>query len=289
MAPLTDRILGAESQVLPPMRPPRPGAFQTLRQLYYSRKLLIAFVQHELHTRYTGSAVGLSWTLFAPFLQLVTYTFVFHTLIGVKFHPSGNTTHYVLFLFCGMTTWNAFSEGLTRATTTLTEHAHLLRKLHFPAVVLPAKAVVTVTLNQFIGVGILLMGSLFFGNGISAHVLVVPIFIVVQAIFTLGLGMITATLQLYYRDISHWVSSALFGAMFLTPVFYPASAYPRGFLLLLYPNPMAQLVGIFQGLILNQHFPVLNQMLFPVVVAGIMLVIGASVFAHNQRKFADLV
>lgn len=242
-----------------------------------------------MQTRYMGSSVGLSWTLFAPLLQLVTYTFVFHTLIGVKFHPAGNTIHYVLFLFCGMITWNAFSEGLTRATTILTEHAHLLRKLNFPAVVLPAKVVITASLNQLMAVGILLIGALLFGDGVSAHVLLVPVFVVVQAVFTLGLGMITATLQLYYRDVSHWVASALFAGLFLTPVFYPASAYPRPFLLLLYPNPLAQLVGIYQGLILNQHLPALNQMLFPVVVATITVVVGASIFAHNQRRFADLV
>lgn len=264
------------------------GSLRTLWTLYRSRRLLWAFVQHELQTRYTGSSVGLSWTLFAPLLQLVTYTFVFHTLIGVKFHPAGNTAHYVLFLFCGMTTWNAFAEGLTRATTTLTEHAHLLRKLNFPAVVLPAKVVITAALNQMMGVGILLVGALLFGEGVSAHALLVPVFVGVQAVFTLGLGMITATLQLYYRDVSHWVSSGLFAGLFLTPVFYPASAYPRPFLLLLYPNPMAQLVGIYQGLILNQHLPVLNQMLFPGVVAGLTLVVGASIFSHHQRRFADL-
>ena len=68
-----------------------------------------------------------------------------------------------------------------------------------------------------------------------------------------------------------------------------ASSWPRHLLLFLYPNPMAQLVGIFQGLILNQHTPVLNQMLFPAVVAVGCLLVGASVFAHNRRHFADLV
>lgn len=257
--------------------------------LWRSRHLLRAFVQHELQSRYIGSSVGLYWTVVHPLLQLLTYTFVFHVLIGVRFHPQGGTTHYALFLFCAMISWNAFSEGLTRATTSLAEHSHLLRKMNFPAVVLPAKAVATAAINQLIGIGILLVGAVFLGDGLSAHVLLVPAFVAVQAALTLGLGMLAATLQLYYRDTAHWVASALFAGLFLTPVFYPAASWPRHLLLFLYPNPMAQLVGIFQGLILNQHTPVLNQMLFPAVVATGCLLVGASVFAHNRRHFADLV
>ncbi|HNH45487.1 MAG TPA: ABC transporter permease [Myxococcota bacterium] len=269
--------------------PTPPGAWAELRLLWASRSLLWAFVHQELQMRYLGSSVGLYWTLIHPLLQLITYTFVFHTLIGVKFHPQGSTLHYVLFLFGGMVTWNAFQEGLTRATSSLSEHGHLLRKMNFPSIVLPAKAVVGTTLNHSIGLGILMLAALFLGDGLSPHILLVPVFIFIQAAFTLGLGMLTATLQLYYRDMGHWVQSALFAGLFLTPVFYPASAWPRPFLLLLYLNPMAQLVGIFQGLILNQHFPVFNQLLFPTVVAGLVLVVGSSVFAHNRRHFADLV
>ena len=275
---------GLQLRADPPVR-----AVEELRTLWRAQPLLRAFVQHELQSRYLGSSVGIYWTVIHPLLQLLTYTFVFHVLIGVRFHPQGGTAHYALFLFCAMISWNAFSEGLTRATTSLTEHSHLLRKMNFPAIVLPAKAVITATINQLIGIGILLIGALFFGDGLSPHVLLVPVFVAIQATLTLGLGMLAATLQLYYRDTAHWIASALFAGLFLTPVFYPASAWPRNLLLLLYPNPMAQLVGIFQGLILNRHIPVLNQMLFPAIVAVGVLLMGASVFAHNRRQFADLV
>ena len=65
-----------------------------------------------------------------------------------------------------------------------------------------------------------------------------------------GIGLLLATMNVYFRDMSHWVEAGLRIGMFVTPVFYPASAYPREFVLLLYPNPMAQFVGIFQALLL---------------------------------------
>lgn len=257
--------------------------------MWHARSLLAAFVRNDLRTRYVGSSIGFFWTVVNPILELVTYTFVFHVLLEVRFHPTGSTAHYVLFLFCAMMAWSAFADGITRATTSITENAHLLRKLNFPAIVLPAHLVVSAVVNQGFRLLILLVGMLLLGDGFSWHLLLVPFFIAVQAVFTLGTGLFLATLNVYFRDMGHWVNAGLLIGMFVTPVFYPASAYPRQFLLLLYPNPMAQLVGIEQALLLNQQIPYFNSMLYAVVAAGLALVIGASVFAHNRRKFADLV
>lgn len=272
---------------MPP--PPAPTAMGELADLYRARALLWAFVWNDLRARYVGSSIGFFWTVLVPILELITYTFVFHVLIGVRFHPSGNTTHYVLFLFCGMVAWNAFADGLIRATTSIRDYGHLVRKLNFPAIVLPAHLVLSSVVNQVFRLFILLLGMLLLGDGISWHVLLVPPFLLVQATLTLGVGLLLATLNVYFRDMSHWVNAGLMLGMFITPVFYPASEYPRQFVLLLYPNPMAQIVGIYQGLLLNQHIPFLNSMLWAVVVAVIALVLGAGVFAHHRRRFADLV
>lgn len=266
-----------------------PTALGELRELWSARGLLWAFVRTELRQRYMGSSIGFFWTVVNPLLELVTYTFVFHVLLDVRFHPSGNTAHYVLYLFCGMMAWSAFADGITRATASVTDHAHLLRKMNFPAATLPAHLVVGAVVNQGFRILILLLGMLLLGEGISWHAALVPLVVVLQAMFTLGLGMFLATLNVYFRDVGHWVSAGLLIGMFVTPVFYPASAYPRQFLLLLYPNPMAQLVGIYQSLLLNQQLPYVNSVLYAVIASVGMLLVGASVFAHNRRKFPDLV
>jgi lipopolysaccharide transport system permease protein len=249
----------------------------------------MALVRDDLRARYVGSSIGFFWTVLVPVLELAVYTFVFHVLIGVRFHPSGNTAHYVLFLFTGMVAWNAFSDGLVRATTSIRENAHLVRKLNFPSIVLPAHVVATAVVNQVLRMGVLLVAMLLFGRGVSWHAWLVVPFIVVQAALTLGVGLLLSTLHVYFRDTSHWVNAALMLGVFVTPVFYPSSAYPRQFVLLLYPNPMAQVVGIFHGLLLEQRLPFFNALLWAVVTAGLALVVGASVFAHNRRRFADLV
>lgn len=266
-----------------------PTGWSELRQLWRHRALLRAFVSNELRARYVGSSIGFFWTVVNPVLELVTYTFVFHTLLDVRFHPDGNVAHYVLFLFCGMMAWSAFADGLTRSTTSIVDNAHLLRKLNFPTVVLPTHVVVSALVNQSLRLGILLLGLLFLGDGWSWHVLLVPFVMLAQALFTLGLGLFLCTLHVFFRDMSHWVGAGLMIGMFVTPVFYPASAYPRAALLLLYPNPMAQFVGIYQSLLLDHKLPYANSALWAVVASVGALVVGASVFAHNRRGFPDVV
>lgn len=268
---------------------PDPSALGELRELWRARSLLAAFTRNELRVRYVGSSVGVFWAVLTPMLELLTYTFVFHTLLSVSFHPEGTTGHYVLFLFCGMLAWAGFADGITRCTQCIAEHAHLVRKLNFPAIVLPAHLVLSTLVNQAFRLVILLTGMVLIGDGWSWHILVALPFFLVQAAFTLGVGLFLSTLNVYFRDMGHWVNAALMIGMFVTPVFYPASAYPKQFVLLLYPNPMAQLIGIYQSLLLNQQVPAVPSMMYAAVSAALALVVGASVFAHNRRTFADLV
>lgn len=258
-------------------------------ELWRHRGLLWAFVVTELKNRYVGSAGGLFWSVITPLLELVIYTFVFHVLIGVRFHPAGGWTSYALYLFCGMVTWLSMSDALVRATTIVREYAHLIKKVNFPSVVLPAHVVAGAVVNQIIRLGVLAAGALVLGVGLSWHALLVPLVLVVQMAFTLGLGLMLCTVAVYFRDTVHWINAALLLWMFLTPIFYPAAAYPRRFILLLQLNPMAHLVGVYQELLLNHRLPHPHSMLVAAVMAGFALLVGWSVFSFHRERFADLV
>ena len=106
---------------------PDPGhATGGVLALWAYRRLLWDFVKRDLSYRYTGSAVGILWTVITPLMELITYTFVFHGLIGVSFQPQGGWTHYALFLFCGMVTWMAVSDGISHATGSVASHGQLI-------------------------------------------------------------------------------------------------------------------------------------------------------------------
>ena len=260
-----------------------------LGQLWTHRRLMWTFVLKDLRHRYTGSTIGFFWTVITPLLELVTYTFVFHVLIGVKFHPAGGWSNYALFLFAGMVTWMAFAEGLQSATTSIRAHAHLIQKLNFPAVILPAHLIASAVLNQFIRLGVLCVAAIALGHGLSWHLALVPVVVAVQTMLVLGLGLVFATMNVYFRDTIHWLRSVLLLGMFMTPIFYPASVYPQRFKLVLQLNPMAHLVGVVQELMLNHRFPHPHSLILSVIVSVICLVIGYSIFHHHKDRFSDLV
>lgn len=268
----------------------QPTALGELSALYKARRLFYALVSTDLKTRYVGSSIGFFWTVVNPVVELATYTFVFHKLLQVKFHAGQTTGQYVLYLFCGMVAWGGFADGVVRATSSIRDGGGLLRKVNFPAVVLPAQVVATSVINQLFRTAVLALFCILIGDGVTWHILLLPPFFLAQALFTLGVGLFLAVASVYFRDAGHWVNAALMIGMFMTPVVYPASVWPREFSLLLYPNPMAQYIGIYQSLLLGHHVPLaLTSMIYAFLAAGISLLVGASVFAHHRRRFVDLV
>ena len=265
------------------------SAASGLSALWHSRRLMWNFVANDLRNRYTGSAVGFFWTVVNPLLELITYTFVFHVLIGVSFHPAGGWTHYALFLFCGMVTWMGVSDGVTRATTAIQEHAHLIKKVHFPVLVLPAYVVMAALVNQLIRLGVLCAGALVAGQGLSWHLVLLPYVLAVQVAFVLGLGLLLSTAQVYFKDTIHVVRALLLIWMFVTPIFYPAAVYPKQAVLLLQLNPLAHLVGVYHELILNHRMPHPHNLLVITVIGVFTLLVGYAVFHHHRERFADLV
>lgn len=269
---------------------PDPGrATGGLVEMWQHRRLLWAFVISDLKHRYVGSSIGFFWTVVTPLLELITYTFVFHGLIGVSFNPATGWAHYALFLFCGMVTWYGVQDGLTRASTAVLDHAHLVKKVNFPVIVLPGFVVASAVLNQVIRLGVLAAAIVVLGDGLSWHFLLVPLVVLVQAAMVLGAGLVLATAGVYFKDTAHIVKAILLIWMFVTPIFYPAAVYPKRFILLLQLNPLAHVVGVYQELILNHRMPHPHSILVSVVSATFALLVGYSVFHHHRDQFSDLV
>lgn len=261
-----------------------------LVELWAQRRLLLTFVLRDLRHRYLGSSIGFFWTVITPLLELITYTFVFHAIIGVEFGEVGTGwAHYALFLFCGMVTWMSFSDGLSRCSSVIVEHGHLVKKVNFPMIVLPGHVIASGVLNQFIRIGVLLTASMVVGQGISWMLIFVPILVFIQAMMTLGMGLLLACAGVYFRDTIHWINAILLMWMFITPIFYPADALAETFNLVLQLNPMSHVVGVYRQLILNHTLPDPRSMVIICVIAGLSLVVGHSVFHHHRHRFADLI
>lgn len=268
---------------------PLEALLELVRYLKVYRRLLVSFVVNDLRFRYAGSSVGFFWTVIDPILELAIYTFVFSVLLKVRFAPEGDTLHYALFLFSGIVVWFNLQETFSRCTSILSEHAPLIRKLYFPAAILPSHVVLSGLVNQAIRTGILLISIALAGYGISFHVLLVPLLMGLQALFTVGIGMALATASVYFKDLAHMVKVGLMVWMFITPIFYPPTSYPREFQVLLVLNPLAHLVGMYQELLLNNRLPHQGSIIIFSVAALFSFILGGYLFSRHQDRFSDLV
>ncbi|MBO84593.1 MAG: hypothetical protein CL927_04490 [Deltaproteobacteria bacterium] len=282
----------------PPVRrigpEPDPGHHTGgLAALWTHRSLVATFVLNDLKQRYTGSSIGFFWTVITPLLELATYTFVFHFVLGLRDgygNGQAEWASYAIFLFCGMVTWSGIQEGIIRSTTSIADHAHLIKKVNFHAITLPGYVVASAVLNQVIRLGVLLTFILLATRGgMTWHVLLVPPILAAQAGFVLGVGMLLATVSTYFKDTVHIVKAAMLLLMFVTPVFYGPEAYPPRLDLIKQLNPMSHLVGIYRQLLINQELPDSRTFIIIGVIALFSLLVGYSVFHHHQDRFADHV
>lgn len=251
--------------------------------------LVRSFFLKDVRVRYAGSLMGFFWTVVQPLLELMTYTFVFTVIIGVSFHKGYSTGTNALFLFCGMIPWLSVSESMNRCTSAFRDNAPLIKKLRFPPSVLCTYIVLVEGFNQLVRFALLCIAALLIGHGLSLDLLLVLPILVMQLLFTQGLGMLLATTQVFFRDIKHLLSPALMIWMFITPIFYPESLFPPKFSPVLMLNPLSHLVAIYRDLFLNHQFPAWGSVVIFGTSAVLTFALGAFTFHRHSHEFPDLV
>jgi lipopolysaccharide transport system permease protein len=262
------------------------GGFVTL--LRYG-SLIGRLVARDVQARYRGSVVGAAWTLLQPLLVLALFTFVFAEVLKVRLGPEVGTASFPLFLFCGILPWQALQETLSRSAGTLFEHTALVKRNLFPVEVLPLAVAAAGLVPQAVGTAILGVALTVSGHGLCPAVAVLPVLFVLQFLLAAGLGWALAALNVFVRDIGQLLGLVLMLWVFLTPIFYPASAYPPRFAFLLAVNPLALLVEAHRDILLRGVLPGAASLGALATVAVLTFTAGHWLFQRLRPGFADLL
>ena len=257
--------------------------------LVRQRPVITMFAQRELRARYGTSALGLGWPLIRPLSLLALYTFVFSTVLKVRFGDSANTTNFAFYLFCGMVPWLAFADGVTRATTAITEQTPLVKRIRFPSEILPVHQVLVALAVESLGLIILIGGLILAGRTPGWPLLTVAIVMIPQFLFTTGVGWVLAALSVMLSDTRQAVTFALMFWMYATPIFYPLDMVPERFQWLFWLNPLTYLVEAYRGAILEHRAP--EPVAFAVFFAAslVAFIAGYWVFHRYKYEFADVL
>jgi lipopolysaccharide transport system permease protein len=263
--------------------------FHNLRQLVRYRALIQSLVARELKARYRGSLLGFFWSFINPLLLLLVYSFVFTVVLPGQ-HPE-EIQPYALFLFCGILPWTWFSSSLSEAANSLMAGGNLIKKVLFPAEILPIVAVLANMMHFFFGLPILLLFLVYFGTTITiVEVLWFPVVVAVQLILTLAIGLILAALTVHFRDIKDILSNLLTFWFFATPIIYPMHMAPGISKALLNLNPFAHLAVSYQE-ILFYDGPFGHWRWLLALAAGsvLLFLMGYFLFDRLRDSFAEEV
>jgi lipopolysaccharide transport system permease protein len=219
-----------------------------LRQLLRYRALVQSLVARELKARYRGSVLGFFWSFVNPLLLLSIYTFVFSVVLpGVR---PREIEPYALFLFCGILPWSWFASSLLESANVLIAGGSLIKKVLFPAEVLPIVTVVSNMLHFFFGLPILIAFLLYYAAPLRwSELLWFPVVVAVQLVLTLGLALIVSALTVHFRDLRDILANLLTFWFFATPIIYPMSAAPPLGKLMLNLNPFTHLAISYQEIL----------------------------------------
>jgi ABC-type polysaccharide/polyol phosphate export permease len=265
--------------------------WRNLAQLRRYRGLIQSLVARELKARYRGSVLGFFWSFVNPLMLLSIYTFVFKYILQNR---EEDLQPYSLFMFCGLLPWTWFSASLMEASGALITGGNLIKKVLFPAEVLPIVAVLSNMVHFFLGLPILIAFMIGFQHMPNPlDLLFFPLAVAIQLVFTLALGLILAALTVHFRDIRDLLSNLLTFWFFATPIiyFYKLESV-QSFRWLFDFNPFFHLVVSYQE-ILFFHGPFWEGHLTWLLALGAgscaLFLLGYWLFDRLRDSFAEVV
>jgi ABC-type polysaccharide/polyol phosphate export permease len=261
----------------------------SIQQLFRYRALVHSLVARELKARYRGSLLGFFWSFVNPLLLLLVYTFVF-TVVLPGVHPP-ELEPFAVFMFCGILPWSWFSSSLLEATNVLIAGGNLIRKVLFPAEILPIVTVLAGLVHFCLGLPILAAFLIYYGVPlVPADLVWFPIVVAVQLLLTLGLALLLSALTVHFRDVRDLLSNLLTLWFFATPIIYPLSQVPPQVRRLLNVNPFTHLAVSYQEVLFKPGpFTEWQRLLAVGVGSGVVFLAGYFVFNRLRDTLAEEV
>ncbi len=268
-----------------------PQLFSTpLRTISQNHRLIRSMARRDILARYRGSFGDVFWTVLNPLLLMATYFFVFGIVLQSRFGADQSRTGFALYFLAGMLPWLAFSEPVGRAAYVILEHRNFVKKLVFPLDTLPVNHVVSGLVTELFGAGVFVAALLVIRHSVPAAILWLPVLLVPQLLFTLGVCWFLSALGVYMRDLGQIMALILTIWFFITPICYQEStSLSPAITAVMRQNPLYVLVRGYRAVFLEGHAPELLPLVKLWAIALALFFLGHVWFNRLRKNFADVI
>lgn len=254
------------------------------RNLWKHRELCASLVRRELSARYKQSLLGPAWAILQPAALLLVFVAVQSFV-----HIPSEGLPYPVFVYSGLVPWTFLAGSLALMTPSIAANAALVRKVYFPREVLPVSSALVGLVDLLIAMGTLVALMAYYGVAPSSSAIYLPLIVVIQLAFVIGLGLLSSAICAFQRDILFVAVFVLQLWMYLSPVLYPLSSVPEKWRDLYLLNPQASVITLFRNALLGTG-SVEPAMLGRAALGAVLaLVLGQTVFKSMEKYFADAV
>ncbi len=265
-----------------------------VKELWGYRELVTNLVVRDLKVRYKNSVLGVVWSWLTPLLMMLVFSLVFGFLWKRE-----DIHNYSIFFLSAFLPWNFFTGSVMGGIPSVVANGHLIKKVHFPREVLPISVVLSNLVNFLVALPVFFFLALISGQPITPWVLLLPIPILIQVIFSIGIVLILSTLEVFYRDTHMLMDPVIQAWFFLTPIFYTVNSLPTSVTLLgvtVNPrlwlfrlNPMASIINTYQDILYHGTLTQLDFLIRTAVTAVAILIFGYWFFRHFSNRFGETV
>jgi lipopolysaccharide transport system permease protein len=259
--------------------------------LWRNQGLIKTSIRREVLGRYRGSFIGLFWSFVNPLLMLTVYTFVFSVIFPSRWgtDASASKAEFALVLFAGMIVFNIFSECINRAPNAIISNPNFAKKIIYPLEILPAVNLGAALFHAAMSSMVWIITYVVFIGFPHVTILFLPLVLLPFCLLLLGLTWTISSLAVYLRDVGQLVGIITTILMFLSPIFYPASAVPEAYRFLVYINPLTLAIEQVRDVLFWGNTPDWNVLFSYSMTSFITAWLGFYWFQKTRKGFADVL
>lgn len=258
-----------------------------LKALWAYRGFILGNVRREFQLKYRNSLLGAAWTVINPLAMILIYTVIFSQVMRAKLPGVDSSFAYSIYLCAGVLTWGLFAEITGRSLNMFLENANLLKKLNFPRLCLPFTVLGNASVNFAIVFGLFTAFLLVSGNFPGWPMLALVPLLAIQMAFAVGLGISLGVLNVFFRDVGQFFAIFLQFWFWLTPIVYPVNVLPERIKPLMALNPLAQLTGAYQSILVHAQWPDWTTLWPVTLLSALLCLLGLRLFRRHAGEMVD--